>query len=128
MHPQTGTPITPISNLNTFTPDLTATHACEAILGYTFHHPLHLYEALLASGSALTLGPHPRFRSGNKRLAIIGDRILDLLLSLAWYPTGEERLTFDTLRNNVTSNKNLEAVGTRNGLGSFVTLAEGATV
>ncbi|KAL8933861.1 MAG: hypothetical protein Q9216_006184, partial [Gyalolechia sp. 2 TL-2023] len=95
----------------TFTPDLTAAHAFEVILGYTFHQPLHLYEALLASGSILTLGPYSRFPSGNKRLAIIGDRILDLLLSLRWYPTGEERATFDGLRNNVTSNRNLEAVG-----------------
>ncbi|KAI4184248.1 MAG: hypothetical protein L6R41_004880 [Letrouitia leprolyta] len=118
----------PMSDHPSYNPDLPTIHACEVVLGYTFHNPFYLQEALLAAGSHLTFGPHPRFRSGNKRLAIIGDRVLDLLLSLQWYPTWEERLTFDTLRNDVTSNMNLEAVGVRNGLGRFVDLAMGARV
>lgn len=35
-------------------------------------------------------------------------------------------MTFDIGRNNITSNANLDAVGRRNGLDRFVTLAVGA--
>ncbi|KAL9596605.1 MAG: hypothetical protein Q9219_005688 [cf. Caloplaca sp. 3 TL-2023] len=109
------------------TPDLTRTHACEQVIGYEFKGPLLLWEALQADGSPIALGCNPRFRSGNKRLAVVGDRVLDLLLSLKWYPTWEERLEFDKLRNKVVSNKALVEVGQGNRLERFITPAAGAS-
>lgn len=76
------------------TPDLTKTHACEETINYTFNDPLLLWEALQADGAIRSavllgeLGATPRYsHSGNKRLAIVGDGVLDLLLALKWYPT-----------------------------------------
>lgn len=71
-------------------PDLLKTHSCERAIGYQFREPLLLWEALLAYEAS----PHlPRYSEGNKRLAILGDRILDLLLALKWYPTWTPRRT-----------------------------------
>ncbi len=74
--------------------DLTVTRQCEAFLNYTFRDPKLLWEALLANGALSNtvllgswVGETPRYQNGNKRLAIIGDGILDMFLRLKWYPT-----------------------------------------
>lgn len=72
-------------------PDLIKTHACELLIGYQFREPLLLWEALQAIGSASGLPQMPRYEEGNMRLAIVGDRVLDLLLALKWYPTWDRR-------------------------------------
>lgn len=73
------------------------THACQQTIGYTFQDPTLLWEALQADGSIACLGATGRFESGNKRLAIVGDRVLDLMLSLKWYPTWQDRGMFESV-------------------------------
>lgn len=71
-------------------PNLIKTHACEQAIGYQFREPLLLWEALQVPGALVHM---PRYVEGNKRLAILGDMILDLLLALKWYPTWTTRGT-----------------------------------
>lgn len=71
--------------------NLDNTHACEDAIGYKFHNPWLLWEALQAAGSPVCQLNIPRYEEGNMRLAIVGDRILDLLLALSWYPTYQKR-------------------------------------
>ncbi len=74
-------------------PELIKTHACERLIGYQFKEPLLLWEALQAMGTAYDMPQMPRYDDGNMRLAIVGDRVLDLLLALKWYPTWRARGT-----------------------------------
>lgn len=75
-----------------FMPDLTLPHACERLIGYTFQDSMYLWEALQALGSTYCLtGTQPRLESGNERLAVIGYRVLELLLALNWYPTWQDK-------------------------------------
>ena len=67
--------------------DLSQAHACEAKIGYVFKEPWLLWEALLADGAPAVLLSLGALRGGHKRLAIIGDKVLDLLLPVKWYPT-----------------------------------------
>ncbi|KAK4695066.1 hypothetical protein P7C71_g2617, partial [Lecanoromycetidae sp. Uapishka_2] len=53
----------------------------EGILNYTFNNNLLLWEALQAAGSwVFTIGRR-RILDDNKRLAIVGDKVLDLALA-----------------------------------------------
>lgn len=74
-------------------PELIKTHACERLIGYQFKEPLLLWEALQVMGTAYDMPQMPRYDDGNMRLAIVGDRVLDLLLALKWYPTWQARGT-----------------------------------
>lgn len=57
----------------------------EALIDYKFTSRLLLWEALQASGSPVrTIGDRSLGTDGNKSLAIVGDRILDTVLSLDW--------------------------------------------
>ncbi|KAL8932492.1 MAG: hypothetical protein Q9216_006814 [Gyalolechia sp. 2 TL-2023] len=67
----------------------------------------------------------PRYVEGNRRLAIVGDMILDLLLALKWYPTWSNRGVFSTLRFDVTSNDSLERMGKINQLERYMTCVGG---
>lgn len=104
-------------------PGLAKTHACEQVIGYQFHEPLLLWEALQAYNTHAHL---PRYVEGNKRLAIIGDYVLDLLLALKWYPTWANRGAFSILREKVTSNDSLERTGKINKLRRFIVCPDGS--
>lgn len=65
----------------------------EDIIGYNFADPLILWEALQGSGSGNTFAGTRRFPEGNKRLAILGDTILQLVLVRDWYHTARVRGT-----------------------------------
>lgn len=67
--------------------DLGHTFECEKTIGYTFQQPMLLWQALQAAGSYNIEATKANYGGGDKRLAIVGDRILDLLLALEWYPT-----------------------------------------
>ncbi len=68
-------------------PVLTELFACEAIIGYGFQDQLLLWEALQADGSPICSTDAPRYQEGNKRLAVLGEAALNLLLASKWYPT-----------------------------------------
>ena len=69
------------------------THGVEVIIGYNFDDPLILWEALQAAGSIVRSAGTRRFPDGNKRLAVLGDTILKLVLQQEWYDSGEIRGT-----------------------------------
>ena len=54
----------------------------EIIIGYDFQDPLILWEALQAAGSGVTSAGTRRFPDGNKRLAILGNKILSFVSRL----------------------------------------------
>lgn len=60
--------------------------AVETILNYHFHNPKLLWEALQAAGATY---PGEGLRpNGNKRLALVGDEVLGLVLKEDWYHSG----------------------------------------
>ncbi|CAO1596811.1 MAG: hypothetical protein LQ349_001584 [Xanthoria aureola] len=111
---------------HTLATNLDKTHACEAAIGYKFQDPWLLWEALQADGSPVAHLGIPRYEAGNMRLAIVGDRILDLLLALHWYPTGQKRVAFDTLRHQTTTNVSFTTARNRMGMSRYITKAMGA--
>ena len=68
-----------------------AVQGTEAVLDYTFNNPNLLWEALQEAGSnVLSIGGR-RIQNGNKRLAVFGDIVLDLVLANDWYQGIEPR-------------------------------------
>lgn len=105
--------------------DLNAAHACEEAIGYTFHDSMLLWEALQADGSVPCMFVQGRCSVGNKRLAIVCGRVLDLLLACKCYPGHFETAVFDDMRHDVTTNDSLESIGNRNQLERFITRTPG---
>lgn len=68
-------------------------HRCEQQLGYQSQNSSLLWEALYCNDpnyhAAIRKGG--RLADGNKRLALVGDRVLDLMLTMKWYHTWEDR-------------------------------------
>ena len=60
-------------------------HGVEAIIGYQFTEHSMIWEALQAAGSSVQVIGNRRIDGGNKRLAVLGDCVLDLALAEAWY-------------------------------------------
>lgn len=63
----------------------------EAIIGRTFNNRLLLWEALQAAGSPVLLIGNRRLENGNKRLAVLGDTVLQLALVEGWYESNAAR-------------------------------------
>ena len=70
---------------------LNVTHDVERVIGHAFNDPLILWEALQAAGSSVRSAGPRRFPDGNKRLAILGDAVLKLVLVTRWYDSGDMR-------------------------------------
>ena len=70
---------------------LNITRAVEGIIGYGFSDPLILWEALQAAGSTVSSAGTRRFPDGNKRLAMLGDTVLKLVLVAEWYDGADVR-------------------------------------
>lgn len=67
----------------------------EAIIKYAFKNRLLLWEALQASGSGIGyIGDRNVECDGNKNLAIVGDRVLEIILSLNWRESRTHRGIF----------------------------------
>ena len=71
------------------------TGGVESIIGYCFTDPLILWEALQATGSGISVAGTRRFPEGNKRLAVLGDTILKLVLVEQWYHSTDVRGTLE---------------------------------
>jgi hypothetical protein len=61
---------------------------CQEILGYQFNDHHLCCEALQTAGNGITVSGTRRIPNGSKRLAILGDFVLGLLLSQEWYRGG----------------------------------------
>ena len=66
----------------------------QSIIGYGFNDRLILWEALQAAGSGVSSAGTRRFPDGNKRLAIVGDTVLKLVLVSEWYESADTRGMF----------------------------------
>ena len=110
----------------------------EATIGYDFTDPLILWEALQAAGSGIRFAGTRHFPDGNKRLAVLGDTILQLVLVQDWYDSAEVRgiVVFGYIAvvpasytepgrasdivQDVGSNANLDRAGRIHGLDEFI--------
>ncbi|KAL9628865.1 MAG: hypothetical protein Q9204_005609 [Flavoplaca sp. TL-2023a] len=106
--------------------DLSRVHACEELLDYRFRERLLLWEALQPKGSAIceTIAKRvkqSRYEAGNKRLAIVGDELMDVLLSERWYRSGESAYDYNKLRQQQVSNAAFRAVAKAQRLDRFMT-------
>lgn len=61
-------------------------HAVETLIRYCFHDPALLWEALHGPTVIIDVAGAPVPRDGNKRLAIVGDAAIRLVLAETWYP------------------------------------------
>ncbi|KAL8941878.1 MAG: hypothetical protein Q9216_001988 [Gyalolechia sp. 2 TL-2023] len=112
-----------------------------AIIRYTFDDPYLVWEALSAAGSIIS-GGNRRFPDGNKRLALLGDKVIQLALAEDWYNGEGTRGTLTIIRlleffclpdgllaiftrliNNTASNNNLSMTGVSHNLDAFVNRA-----
>lgn len=57
------------------------------VTGHTFLDASILWEALQAPGAPAYAANGRNFSNGNKRLALIGDAVLKVVLLETWYPT-----------------------------------------
>lgn len=69
----------------------TTLQAVQDIIGYQFRDRLILWEAMQAAGSNERSAGDRKFVDGNKRLAVIGDTVLQLVLAETWYRGGTAR-------------------------------------
>ncbi|KAM0794753.1 ribonuclease III domain-containing protein [Usnea florida] len=89
--------------------------AVESIIQYKFNHSALLWEALQCPGS-----PDAKHPNGNKRLAIIGDTVLLLGLAEDWFKGNETIGDFNTIRQSISTNANLQRIGLELGLERFI--------
>ena len=106
----------------------------EQITGYHFEDPHVCWEALQVAGSGVTSSGGRVFLNGNKRLATLGDKVLDFTLIQSWYTGGSSSgmasVSVATVTNipgdwtriqqNLVSNENLFRVGLSVGLGNCI--------
>ncbi|KAL8907521.1 MAG: hypothetical protein Q9171_005813 [Xanthocarpia ochracea] len=106
--------------------DLTKTKACQELIGYRFYDPLLLWEALQTKGSYTCAvldeqATDSRYKSDNRRLAIVGDEVMNILLSEKWYPSSGSRHEYTKLKSQLTSNAHFRAVANKVRLQRFMT-------
>lgn len=61
-------------------------HAVETLVRYRFHDPALLWEALQGPNVIIDIVGERVPTDGNKRLAIVGDGAIRLVLAETWYP------------------------------------------
>ncbi|KAI9818400.1 MAG: hypothetical protein M1827_000458 [Pycnora praestabilis] len=92
----------------------------QRIIQYQFNDPLLLWEALQAAGSGVYRIGNRHLFDGNKRLAILGDTVLKLVLVEHWYNGVEDRGRASQVVSDVGSNVNLDRVGRANGIDACI--------
>jgi hypothetical protein len=74
---------------------------CEEIVGYHFNDPHVAWEALQMAGSGVFFSGGRKISDGNKRLAVLGDLALELILCKDWYEGGDEKGTLCTCGSEI---------------------------
>jgi hypothetical protein len=64
---------------------------CYDIIGYVFNDPHVLWEALQMAGSGVSVIGKRSVPDGNKRLAVLGDLALEIILCKKWYDGGDSK-------------------------------------
>ncbi|KAJ5263819.1 hypothetical protein N7478_011424 [Penicillium angulare] len=93
--------------------------AVEAIINYGFHNPQFIANALKAAGSSGAA-------QGNKRLALIGDAVLRLVLYELGYEEDRSIGDMTSAQNTRATNENLARIGFSLGLSAFIQLSPSA--
>ncbi|MCJ1439503.1 hypothetical protein MMC27_008897, partial [Xylographa pallens] len=94
--------------------------ALEVIISYEFQQPLLGCEALQLAGNGVTWIGGRHIPNGNKRLAVLGDQVLDTVLSNKWYESGMIESNWNAIRLQVSSNSNLSSTGLQFNIGSVL--------
>ncbi|KAJ5080947.1 hypothetical protein N7456_013657 [Penicillium angulare] len=89
--------------------------AAEAIIGYVFHNDQLLVKALEAAGATPAA-------QGNKRLALIGDAALRLILYELGYEDERSIGDMTSAQNTRATNENLARIGFSLGLNAYIHL------
>lgn len=63
-------------------------YTLQDIIEYNFNDPLLAAEALQLPGNGVSYIGTRRLINGNKRLAVLGDVVLDMILCGKWYESG----------------------------------------
>lgn len=74
-----------------------AVNGAQSIIGYAFRDRFLLWEALQSAGSPVLLAGGRNIPNGNKRLAVLGDTVLQLVLVEQWYAGGQARGTVPSI-------------------------------
>lgn len=61
---------------------------CQETIGYEFKDEHLGWEALQMAGNGIKRSGSRVFDNGNKRLAILGEFVIDIILSQEWYQSG----------------------------------------
>jgi len=93
----------------------------EKMIHYTFENAEYFEEAMAAAG---TNSPNdvPGKQNGNKRLALVGDALIRLIILDDWYADGTSTEEGSNLVSSRGSNKNLNEVGAERGLSRYIKL------
>ncbi|KAG4427505.1 hypothetical protein IFR05_017012 [Cadophora sp. M221] len=89
-------------------------------LGYVFVDSSILLEALQAAGNGVSQIGGRKITDGNKRLAMLGDSVLQLALLDDWFVGGDSRGTGSTSLRTIGNNHNLNKRGQAFGLRKFI--------
>ncbi|PVH77294.1 ribonuclease III [Cadophora sp. DSE1049] len=95
-------------------------HDLEQKLGHVFADRTILLEALQAAGNGVHQLGERKIEDGNKRLAMVGDSILQLAVLMDWFEEGESRQSGHYTLVSIASNRNLNDCGQANGLSNFI--------
>src|SRR5690348_4495763 len=68
----------------------------ENILIYKFGNKSLLLEALKTAGSGFNIGQSRAVMDGNKRLALVGDSAIKMVVLCEWYHSGGNKGSFET--------------------------------
>ncbi|RMZ69975.1 rnase iii [Pyrenophora seminiperda CCB06] len=96
-------------------------HPVEAILQYHFSSSELLDEALLAAGAAASSKNIEGDVRGNKRLALLGDSVLQEAVLEPWYNSEESTDEGHNRVENLCRNTKLSQVAQRSGISSYIT-------
>ncbi|KAK4902789.1 hypothetical protein LTR27_000728 [Elasticomyces elasticus] len=103
-------------------------HAVDTIADYRFRNPFLLAEALHALGDdpdPVNIGNRV-VEDGNKRLAWVGDSVIDLVFRTQWYPGDESRgSAMGRWYRDMTENRWLGGVGFNLGIDRHCFVSEG---
>ena len=78
--------------------------ACEDIVGYSFTDAHICWEALQVAGSGIHRSGTRLITQGNKRMAVVGDRAIDLVLSEDWLASGATKGEFFDVSAGISHN------------------------
>lgn len=92
----------------------------EKKIGYTFTDKDVAAEALQLAGNGTTVVGGRVVLNGNKRLAVLGNLAVDVVLCSSWYEDGGSEGAWSAMRQSVSSNAKLAQAGKELDLGELL--------